>query len=168
MLTILVRGIDEIPSDTINDAEMAFDMIKLTGDEIDRKLVHFVEEGEYLDSFWFIDRFGCKCSISDMSTGCRAALAVHHNPNTPINFDEVGDNAVSELIKWCKEGTIVVPDRPYLFCTVDSEGIDVMYRDYHFTDFDEFAQYMYDWWPEPPAEMVEYEKRWDLEEENHV
>lgn len=31
MLKILVRGIDEIPSNTINDAGMAFDLISLTG-----------------------------------------------------------------------------------------------------------------------------------------
>lgn len=90
MLKILVRGIDEIPTNTIEDAEMAFDLITLTGDEVDRKLIHEVEGGRYLTPTEFIDRFGYKLPYSCMSTGCKAALAVHHTPNTPINCTEVG------------------------------------------------------------------------------
>lgn len=161
MLKILVRGIDEIPANTINDAEMAFDMIKLTGDEIDRKLIHSIEKGEYLDTSWFVDRFGGKRSLFDMSTGRKATLAVHHNPNTPVNFAEVGDNALSYLIMYCKEGTVVVPDRSYAFCTIGSEDIDVLYRGHRFKDFNEFAWYMYDWWPATPAEMVEFNRCWE-------
>lgn len=156
MLKILVRGIDEIPTNTINDAEMAFDMIELTGDDIDRKLIHFIEEGEYLSPSWFTDRFGGKRPRSDLSTGCKAALAVHHTPNTPINFVEAGDNALSYLIMYCKEGTVVVPDRMYGFITIGSEGIDVLYQGHHFTDFDDFADYMYDWYPMTPAERDEW------------
>lgn len=100
-----------------------------------------------------------------MSTGCRAALAVYHSPSVPVSFAEVGDNAVSELIKWCKEGTIVVHNRPYSFCKVGSTDIDVLYRGYHFTDFEEFAQYVHDWWPDTPAGMAEYNKCWEGSED---
>lgn len=158
MLKILVRGIDEIPSNTINDAEMAFDMVALTGDEVDRKLINFIEKGEYLNQEWFTDRFGGKCSTTHLSTGCKAALAIHHMPDVPINCAEMGDNALSYLIMFCQEGTIIIHNKQYAFITRGSNGISVSYRGCEFTDFDYFADYMYHWWPDPPAGMIEYDR----------
>lgn len=150
MLKILVSGIDPIPEDAIMDAEKAFAMSSVRGDEIDRLLIKTIEKGEYLNPYEFIDRFGYKLSTLYMSTGCQAALAVHNRPDLVINCTEAGDDALSEIIKYCENGTIIVPNRLFVFCTVGNDDIDVLYRGYRYTSFNRFASYMYDEWPDVP------------------
>lgn len=150
MLKILVLGIDEIPADAIMDAEKAFAMSKLDGGEIDCMLIGEIEQGRYLSPTFFIDRFGAKLSMLHMSTGCKAALAVHHRPDLVINCIEAGVNALSELIKYCKNGSIIVANLPFAFDTWDVDNIDVYYRGCRYTSFSRFADYMYEEWPDAP------------------
>ena len=150
MLKLLVSGIDPIPEDAIMDAEKAFAMSSVRGDEIDRLLIKTIEKGEYLNPYEFIDRFGHKLSMMYMSTGCQAALAVHNRPDLVINCIEAGDNALSEIIKYCERGTIIIPNRQFAFCTVGKDAVDVLYRGYRYTSFTRFAYYMYDEWPHEP------------------
>lgn len=161
MLKLLVSGIDPIPENAIMDAEKAFALSEVRGDEVDKALIKNIENGEYLNHYEFIDRFGCKLSTMFMSTGCKAALSVHNHPELTINCTEAGDNALSELIKYCKDGTVIIPNRQYAFCTVGSGPIDVLYRGLRYTSFNRFAYYMYDEWPSEPQvfeddEGVEY------------
>lgn len=150
MLKILVLGIDEIPADAIMDAEKAFAMSKLDGGEIDRKLITEVEKGEYLNPESFIDRFGYKLWRSCLSTGCKAALAIHHNSDTPISCIEAGVNALSAVVKYCKQGVIIVPNMELRFNTLGAEEIDVLYRGYRFTSISRFSSYMKNEWPDMP------------------
>ena len=150
MLKILVSGIDPIPEDAIMDAEKAFAMSSVRGDEIDRLLIKTIEKGEYLNPYEFIDRFGHKLSTMYMSTGCQSALAVHNRPDLVINCIEAGDNALSEIIKYCERGTIIIPNRKFAFCTVGKDAVDVLYHGYRYTSFTRFAYYMYDEWPHEP------------------
>lgn len=150
MLKILVYGVDLIPDDAIIDAEKAFSMSKLDGGEIDCKLIEKIEQGNYLSPTFFTDRFGAKISTLYMSTGCKAALAVYHRPDLVINCIEAGVNALSELIKYCTDGSILVANLPFAFDTWDVDDIDISYRGCRYTSFSRFADYMYGEWPDPP------------------
>lgn len=150
MLKVLVAGIDPIPENAIMNAEQAFAMSAIRGDAVDRTLIKMIEKGEYLSPYEFIDRFGYKLSTLYMSTGCQAALAVHNRPDLVISCIEAGDNALSEIIKYCGSGTIIIPNRQFAFCTVGKDDIDVLYRGHRYTSFNRFAYYMYDEWPHEP------------------
>lgn len=95
------------------DAEKAFSMSKLGGGEIDRKLIEKIAQGNYLSPAFFMDRFGAKLSTLYMSAGCKAALAVYHRPDLVINCVEAGVNALNGLIKYCKDGSILVANLPF-------------------------------------------------------
>lgn len=85
-----------------------------------------------------------------MSTGCKIALTVCHRPELCVNGVEAGVNALSALIKNCRDGTLIIANEPFAFCTVGAGPIDVLYRGYRYTSFDRFADYMYNEWPEKP------------------
>jgi len=147
VLKILVWGIDEIPHDVVMNVEKAFDMIQLSRDVVERSFISSIDKGTYFNSTQFTDRFGVNLYMSELSTGCKAALSVYHNPTTPINCTEMGTNAVSAVIKYCKNGIIVLPCMPYAFNTLDAEDIDVEYLGTRYTSFQEFANFMYYDWP---------------------
>lgn len=48
-------------------------------------------------------------------------------------------NALGAIIKYCREGIIVVPDYPYAFCTLESPLIDAMYCSVHYTSFEDLS-----------------------------
>lgn len=98
----------------------------------------------------FIDRFGRTLSIDDLSMGCKTALAVYHNPDKVCNATEIGINALSSIIKHCKDGAIIIYDLKYSFDTLCIDDIDVLYKGYRFTSFQRFADYMYEEWPYTP------------------
>ena len=108
MLQIFVNKVDNKEYELINNVESAFLSVKLTGTELERKLIEEIEQGKYNDGESFIDRFGYKIRISELSTGCKAALCVLHFPNKVINLCECGVNARDIVINYCPSGRVLI------------------------------------------------------------
>lgn len=77
--------------DFIFNVESSFDIDGvLKPSEFTDKVLGFVEEGRYLDSDSFIDRFGYKLNISELSTTSKILFLAKEYPNKCINAIELG------------------------------------------------------------------------------
>lgn len=130
-------------SNCINDVEEQFEHIRITGTESERKAIELLEQGQYLDEYSFIDRFGYKLPITNLSTGCKTILCVLNTPDKWINTIACGLNAVSILISLCKDGKIIVNDFQVTFMTFGlNKDIDVEINGHRFYDYDELNDYI--------------------------
>ena len=99
------------------DVESEFLRIDIPDTELNRALIKDIEHGEYLDSTFFIDRFGSKLYLTDLSTSCKAALLVA-NTDKNVDVQECGPAGVSAIVRLCHSGKITMMDR----------GITIMFR----------------------------------------
>ena len=144
MLEIHLRGYNTLNhyDNLIEDVEMEFAKIKLTGREEERKVLQFLEQAEYFDDMSFVDRFGDKRHIDDLSTGCKAIMVVLQNPDTWVDTKECGLNALSILISVCKDGKVIINDYQCKFPNYNLEkNINVRFDGKTFTDYSAFNQY---------------------------
>lgn len=141
MLKILFR--DEIDSNikSEKDIEKLFSQLKLHGTEQERKVIEQIDKGKYLDEISFIDRFGYKLYVSELSTGCKAALCVLNFPDKIIDLLECGNNARDVIINTCKEGTIITSDNAVTIKDLGQE-INVCLDEYRLTSVKRLNQYV--------------------------
>jgi hypothetical protein len=71
------------------------------------KLLSEIEQATYYNEERFVDRFGVPVYISELSTGCKAALCVHYMPDKIIDLIECGTNARDAILKYCKNGSVI-------------------------------------------------------------
>ena len=150
---------DDITTEQFNNMEMEFDKIRLTGSNKERSIIKFIENGTYNNDYSFIDRFGLKLDISEMSTGCKAALCVANNPKKVFNLIECGVNAQDVIITTLKEGNIIIRDRGITIVDYSKDGkIDVELDGYRFTNTNRLNYYIFEERPFKPekTEGVEY------------
>lgn len=69
-LNIRIKEGDENKKASQN-IEGLFSSINLTGNAKEKRVIELIEKGKYNDSASFIDRFGVKLPISELSTGCK-------------------------------------------------------------------------------------------------
>ena len=95
MLTIYIQGVDELPGnlEVVWDVEKEFNFIDLRETSETRKIIETIEKGKWLDAEAYVDRFGFKLWMDNMSTGCKAGLVAASTPNKIINLRECGYNA---------------------------------------------------------------------------
>lgn len=141
MLNIFIDKVNDTDR-LVQDVEKQFDMIKLLGTELDKEIISCIEHGEYYDKNSFIDRFGNKLDISELSTGCKAALCVVNCPHFIINLIECGLNARDIIINLCKEGNILLYDNGITIVDY-SDGIDVKVDNYNITSIDRLNFYLF-------------------------
>lgn len=129
------------------DIEKEFHLITLLGTDTEREIIAEIEQGKYLDNLSFLDRFGYKLRREYLSTGCKVALTVLHNPDKIINTVECGMNALGTIITYCKDGNILIytdeQKIPYIHDTL-AKNISVQLDGIHFTDFDKLNSYIAD------------------------
>lgn len=130
-------------SNIVKDIEEYFLTVKITGTEEERALIKGIDNGEYLDQNSFIDRFGFKLYISELSTGCKAALCVSSNKDLVFDLSECGKNAVDEIIKTCKNGNILVHELNSTINNYDRDSIDVKLDNYEFTSIDRLNTFIF-------------------------
>lgn len=106
MLKIYLDELSDM--DLIKDVELAFGQCIVPNNSITRQIVKEVEHGELIDSNGFKDRYGYKLSISELSTGAKAAMLVALNPDKVVCFCEVGDNCRDYVIKNFTSGAILI------------------------------------------------------------
>lgn len=92
----------------ILDVETVFNEVGVTDCLEARLILKQVEQGEYLDKGRFVDRFGTKLYVDELSTGSKALLALIQCKDKVLNFNEVGIQALNLAITLFKEGYIFV------------------------------------------------------------
>lgn len=142
MLTLLFRdeytGSDK---EVLSDIEFAFKKVKLTGNVVERQILQLVEHASYHDKDSFIDRFGYKLHLSELSTGCKAALVVAHFPNQIVDLIECGFNARDVIISVCKDGFVLLDDDGVTYEQY-SDSIDVRVDEYEFSTVERLNRYI--------------------------
>lgn len=140
-LTIYIKGEDSYDKDKLeNDVETLFKTIHLVKNDFNIKVIEEIEQGTYNDEISFIDRFGFKLYLSNMSTGSKAIICVNTIQDRIINCIECGKNAINYIIDNCKSGFILV-NRSQLLVE-DCENIDVLLQGYHFTSANDLVTYL--------------------------
>lgn len=140
MLNIYVDGIPE--TEMIMDVEAEFLKVRLSGTREERELISVIEKGEYNDDKSFIDRFGYKLYLSELSTGCKAALCVISFPDKVINLHECGFNARDTIINYCSRGNIFINENGVYIREIKKE-IDVKVDSFQFTTIDRLNKYIF-------------------------
>lgn len=140
MLTIYMDTKDK---DIVRDIEEQFAKIKITGTEIEQKLISEIEHGKYCDSTFFKDRFDAKLYLSDMSTGCKAALCVVNCPELIIDLLECGLNARDIIINLCKDGKVFMEDNGITIVDYFNKPIDVKIDNYRIKSVDRLNKYIF-------------------------
>lgn len=151
-LSIYFEGVDELPDMPIErDVETLFMTVRLDGCDYDKTMLREIEEGQFVDNFNFIDRFGCTLARDCLSTGTKAALSLYHMPDVMIWGVEMSHDALAEIVKHCMQGTLLLPaSNYYVRCKIEDCKIDVVCKGRHYTSMHEFAEYMmedapYEW-----------------------
>lgn len=120
---------------------------------LENTMLEVIEKGKYLSPSRFTDRFGDGLSVSEMSTGCKAALAVVHYPEYVINLDECGPNAIAAILTLCREGNVAIYEcsvtYPHLFGK--NPSIEVRVGEYWFDNLDRLSGYVTKEFPHRPA-----------------
>lgn len=149
MLTIFVDTVDS--NKIVRNVEEQFAKIRLTGREIERRIISKIEQGTYNDEYSFIDRFGYKLYNTELSTGCKAALCVVNCPDLIIDLIECGMNARDIIIGLCKDGKVLIRENGVTIADYFNEPIDVKVDNYRITSVDRLNKYIFS---ERPFEPV--------------
>lgn len=152
----LCRDISKIKQ--TQDIDSDFDFEKIPDRDEAKQLLAEIEHGRYLDESSYIDRFGCKRDIDDLSTGCKAAIIVLNNPDREVDLTSVGFNARDAIIRYIKAGKILLPTegRSISFNIDKPEPIDVSMYGYKFYSIPRLNEYMQEEWPDKPDLDTEF------------
>lgn len=155
---MLILYVEKPGLEIVNDVEKEFDTLKLKGTATEKRLIEKIEKGKWNDSDSYIDRFGFKLRISDMSTGCKAALCVANLPEKVINLRECGLNARDIIISLCENGKVLLPEPEVTIVDYSDGNVHVQLDGYIFLTIKRLNRYLFEerpFQPNPDAE-VEY------------
>ena len=80
---------------------------------------------------------------SRLSTGTKTALLLYHCPDMIISGIELSRNALTEIVRHCNCGRLLLPARNhYVAGKIGDSKIDVECRGRHYTPLNTFAGYM--------------------------
>lgn len=140
----------------LTDIEALFKQIIVKGTAEEKAVISKIENGKYNDESSFIDRFGYKLYLSELSTGCKAALCVLNKPDVQINLIECGRNALDVILSVCKNGSVIMRDRDATICDYSENGsIEVELDVYVFTTVKRLNYYLFDERPFKPDFSIE-------------
>ena len=128
----------------ITDAEEAFMLMRIKKTELAAKLISEIDRAQYIDETEFLDRFGRTLPISRLSTGCKTALVVAHNPDKVVDLLECGYNARDAIIRNIRDGKVLFSfnDISINYPGFDDLEIDVLIDGKHFTSLDALNLYL--------------------------
>lgn len=130
----------------IRDVENAFRKVNLTGSEKEKLIMREIDLAEYRDSNTFIDRYGVVLYYDMISTGCKGALVVLHNPDKAVDIVECGYNARDVIINYCTDGTILLEESSITIRKL-TDDICVGLNGHVFHDVKALNQYIQDVYP---------------------
>ncbi len=147
-LSIADLSANEIPK---TDIEALFKQIRIKGTPEEKAVISKIELGKYNDDSSFIDRFGYKLYLSELSTGCKAALCVLNKPDLQINLMECGINALDVILTTCKTGSVIMRERGITIKDYSENGkIEVKLDGYLFTTVERLNYYLFNERPFEP------------------
>lgn len=129
-------------SNFVKDVELAFKSIKIQRSSFNVDAIRTIDKGVYNDSTSFIDRFGFKLYLDDLSTGCKAAICANSLPDAVVNTIECGINALSFIVTNCKSGNILVSNESLIFTGESSAIIDVVFNGVKFNSLGDLNNYL--------------------------
>ena len=148
MLNIYV---DTVPTglDFIDDVEKGFASLTLSCTDKEKELVNILEGGTLLDSTSFIDRFGYKLYLSELSTGCKAGLCVLNYRDSVINLVECSLNARDIIISLCDSGSVLFDINSATISNqyLGNNKINVKVGKYNFTNLSDLNDYLFNVYP---------------------
>lgn len=144
MLELYVRTAPPEGAEVIRDPEAAFMLLIPAYSELTVKLMREIEDAAYVNEAEFIDRFGRTLPISRLSTGCKTALVIEHNPGRVVDLLECGNNARDAIIRNIRSGKVLLR---YNDISIDYPGyndyeIDVLSDGIRFTSLDQLNLYL--------------------------
>lgn len=143
MLHIYFRDEDTFDkSKLIEDVEDAFNYIRLGEHPEENDIVKYIDQAEINDEVSIIDRFGYKLTKFNLSTGSKAALVVLNNPDKIVSLIECGINAVSAIITYCKNGSVVLTTDENAIMFKRKPVIDVEIDGFRFDNFGDLNEYI--------------------------
>ena len=150
MLKLCIAESNSLETPT-TDIEALFKQIRIKGTDEEKAVISKIEQGKYNDESSFIDRFGYKLYLSELSTGCKAALCVINKPDMQINLIECGINAIDVILSICKKGSVIMRERGVTIKDYSEDGqIEVELDGYLFTTVERLNYYLFDERPFEP------------------
>lgn len=117
----------------IVDIDAAFSKLKITVNEAVRNIIKAVDNGNIIDDAAFTDRFGVKLYLSELSTGCKAAICVELMQDKIIDLQECGLNARDAIFNYCENGKILLHDFGVTIVDAHTRRSLIQYADKTFT-----------------------------------
>ena len=74
------------------DIDAAFSKLEIVVNDAVKNIIKAVDAGNMIDGSTFEDRFGVRLYLSELSTGCKAAICVALMPDQMIDLQECGLN----------------------------------------------------------------------------
>lgn len=155
---------DEInDSIIVNDVEKQFASITLKCTDKERELVKKIEQGSLVDSTAFIDRFGFKLYLSELSTGCKAALCTLNFQDSIIDLVECGLNARDIIISCCDKGSVLIDINSATIANTWQDSFScVRVNDYVFTSINRLNTYLFSEYPFDPDLTIKGIEKYDV------
>ena len=100
---------EKVKADVI-DIDAEFSKLKISVSESIMNIIKAVDSGDMIDDMTFTDRFGVKLYLSELSTGCKAAICVELMPDKIVDLQECGLNARDAVFNYCENGKILLHD----------------------------------------------------------
>lgn len=154
----IALGIDklEIDSNTVFNVDGEFVKTEIKDINTAELMIKLIDKGTFHGGSTFTDRFGIELPITDLSTGCKAAILVNELRDRKILGFECGENAIGEIVKHYKYGNIIIyePLSGIFTSTHDKNGksvsIDARVDNYRFTSLDRLNYYFREERPDNP------------------
>lgn len=141
----MLKLLDNYDGDNIiTNVEFAFSQLKIVDDPVVKTLMMEIDGAKFVDDVRCIDRFGTDIYVSNLSTGCKAAMCVYLLKDKVIDTIECGVNARDSIIRHCSEGSIIVYDMDVNVTndTGCNEAISILYHGIQFNDLSTLNKYI--------------------------
>lgn len=142
-------NLDEIELPIIKDVEEGFLGLQLEDDNVTRRILKEIEQAEYYSPTRVTDRFGAQIYISELSTGCKAALCVQHYPDKVIDTIECGSNARDAIIRNCTKGHVIFYNNDRMIIS-NNKDVNICLKNKIFHSIEDLNDFMgsYDYYKE--------------------
>ena len=94
----------------IVDIDAAFSKLEIVVNDAVKNIIQGVDTGNMIDVSTIEDRFGVRLYLSELSTGCKAAICAALMPNQIIDLQECGLNARDAIFNYCEDGKVLLHD----------------------------------------------------------
>lgn len=94
-------GKENLPKDAkfLFDVEQFFPQVLIADCEFNREVINAIDDGEYVSTTMFKDRFGRGLYKDCLSTSCKILIVLNQYPDIVVNCLGIGVNALDYIVK---------------------------------------------------------------------